>query len=121
MPDFSEVIEELSGAGYTSAEAIQATVAMSKIPQIDSLLQNPVATDYMVRMLLNGFEPVSNQQEALVDGISSFSKREKQCYFMHTMESKTFSAIGEELGVSKSMVQQSIERARKKLGSNKAN
>lgn len=121
MPDFSEVIAELSGSGYTNAEAIQATVALSKIPQIDSLLQNETATDYMVKILLEGFEPDNEQQEILVNGVSSFSKRERQCYFMHVMESMSFSVIAKELGVSKGTVQQSIERARKKLGIQKAN
>lgn len=121
MPDFSEVIEELTGAGYTESEAIQATVALARIPQIDLLLGNPVAAEFMVKVLLRGFEPSNDYQKALVEGISSFAKRERQCYFMHTVEGMSFSKVAAELGISKGSVQQSIERARKKLNSVIAN
>ena len=115
MPDFSEVVEELTGAGYSEAEALQATVALAKIPQIDRLIRNPVVTDFIIGILLDGFEPTSEHQRVLVEGIATFSKRQKECYFKHTVEGMSFANIAKEFGVSKGAVQQSIERARKKL------
>lgn len=115
MPDFSEVLEELSGSGYTRFEAIQATVALSKIPQIEELLQSPVATEYMVKMLLDGFKPMNEQQKVLVDGIASFSLRERQCYILYVAQGMSMGDIAVELEVSKGTVQSHIERARKKL------
>ena len=51
----------------------------------------------------------------LADILSSFSLRERQCYILHVAQGKSMNAIGIELGVSKSMVQQSIRRAKKKI------
>ena len=52
----------------------------------------------------------------LADILASFSLRERQCYILHMAQGKSWSKIADELGVSKSMVQQSIRRARKKIG-----
>lgn len=51
----------------------------------------------------------------MADILSSFSLRERQCYLLHTAQGRTWSSIAEELGISKSTVQQSINRARKKV------
>ncbi|PIC81045.1 RNA polymerase subunit sigma-70 [Sporosarcina sp. P18a] len=51
----------------------------------------------------------------LADILSSFSLRERQCYLLHKGQKKSMSDIAEGLGVSKSMVQQSIRRAKKKI------
>lgn len=51
----------------------------------------------------------------LADIFSSFSLRERQCYIFHVAEKKSMSEIAYELGVSKSMVQQSIRRAKNKV------
>lgn len=51
----------------------------------------------------------------LADILSSFSLRERQCYILHMAQGLSWSKIADELGVSKSMVQQSIKRARKKI------
>ena len=51
----------------------------------------------------------------LADILSSFSLRERQCYILHVGQKKSMSEIAYELGVSKSMVQQSIRRAKKKV------
>ena len=53
----------------------------------------------------------------LADILSSFSLRERQCYILHMAQGMSWSKIADELGVSKSMVQQSINRARKKIDS----
>lgn len=51
----------------------------------------------------------------LADILASFSLRERQCYILHVGQGMSWSKIADELGVSKSMVQQSINRARKKI------
>lgn len=51
----------------------------------------------------------------MADILASFSLRERQCYLLHTAQGMSWSAIAEELGISKSTVQQSINRARKKV------
>jgi positive control factor len=51
----------------------------------------------------------------LADIFVSFSLRERQCYIMHVAQRRSMSDIANELGVSKSMVQQSIRRAKKKI------
>jgi len=51
----------------------------------------------------------------LADILASFSLRERQCYILHVAQGMSMGAIGTELGVSKSMVQQSIRRAKAKV------
>lgn len=51
----------------------------------------------------------------LADILSSFSLRERQCCLLHKGQKKSMSDVGEGLGVSKSMVQQSIRLAKKKI------
>lgn len=51
----------------------------------------------------------------LADILASFSLRERQCYLLHIAQKRSMSDIATELGVSKSMVQQSIRRAKKKV------
>lgn len=53
----------------------------------------------------------------LADILASFSMRERQCYLLHVAQGMSWSKIADELGISKSMVQQSINRARKKIKS----
>lgn len=53
----------------------------------------------------------------LADILASFSLRERQCYLLHVAQGMSWSKIADELGISKSMVQQSINRARKKIKS----
>ncbi|MDW0113779.1 sigma factor-like helix-turn-helix DNA-binding protein [Sporosarcina saromensis] len=51
----------------------------------------------------------------LADILASFSLRERQCYILHVAQKRSMGDIATELGVSKSMVQQSIRRAKKKI------
>lgn len=51
----------------------------------------------------------------LADILASFSLRERQCYILHVAQKRSMSDIANELGVSKSMVQQSIRRAKRKV------
>lgn len=51
----------------------------------------------------------------MADIFSSLSHRERQCYIMHEGARMSMMKIANELGVSKSMVQQSIRRANNKI------
>lgn len=51
----------------------------------------------------------------MADILASFSLRERQCYILHVAQKRSMGDIANELGVSKSMVQQSIRRAKKKV------
>ncbi|MET3657851.1 sigma factor-like helix-turn-helix DNA-binding protein [Sporosarcina psychrophila] len=55
------------------------------------------------------------EKVVLADILASFSLRERQCYILHVGQKKSMSEIAYELGVSKSMVQQSIRRAKNKV------
>jgi len=58
---------------------------------------------------------IKEEKIILADILVSFSLRERQCYILHVAQGMSWSKIADELGVSKSMVQQSICRARKKI------
>lgn len=51
----------------------------------------------------------------MADIFASLSYRERQCYILHEAAGMSWSKIAEELGVSKSRVQQAMNRARKKI------
>lgn len=51
----------------------------------------------------------------MADILSSFSLRERQCYILHVAQKMSMGDIATELNVSKSMVQQSIRRAKAKI------
>lgn len=73
--------------------------AMKKIEIIKSVgIQNPTPGNLAMAKLYKNLSP-----------------REKQCYWMNTVYNKSMNSIGEELGISKSNVQDAIKRARKKI------
>ena len=79
---------------------------MDLIPDIAEQLENEEEKQlYMTK----------EEKIILADILASFSLRERQCYILHVAQGKSMSAIGIELGVSKSMVQQSIRRAKEKV------
>ncbi|HHY74051.1 MAG TPA: sigma-70 family RNA polymerase sigma factor [Bacillus bacterium] len=56
-----------------------------------------------------------SQKKILLNIISSFSLRERQCYILHTAQGLSMSQIADMVGLKKRTVQQYIERARKKV------
>lgn len=61
---------------------------------------------------------LSKEEKVLLKEIfSTFSEREKECYFLYEGHEKSMSWIAERLGLSKRTVQQYIERARMKVES----
>ncbi|MEH7236769.1 sigma factor-like helix-turn-helix DNA-binding protein [Bacillus sp. JJ1562] len=57
----------------------------------------------------------ADQKRVLINILSSFSLRERQCYILHTAQGMSMQEIADELGLKKRTVQQYIERARKKV------
>ncbi|MBM7717238.1 RNA polymerase sigma-70 factor (ECF subfamily) [Bacillus thermophilus] len=55
------------------------------------------------------------QKKVLLNILSSFSFRERQCYILHVAQGLSMSDIAEMLSLKKRTVQQYIERARKKV------
>lgn len=78
---------------------------MDIIPDITEQLEEGPKQLYMTR----------EEKMILADILSSFSLRERQCYILHFGGGLSWSKIAHELGISKSMVQQSIRRAKEKV------
>lgn len=55
------------------------------------------------------------KKKALINIISSFSLRERQCYILYATQGLSMAKIAEMLNLKKRTVQQYIERARKKV------
>lgn len=55
------------------------------------------------------------QKKTLINILSSFSLRERQCYILHVAQGMSMQEIADEFGIKKRTVQQYIERARKKV------
>ncbi|MGG0718694.1 sigma factor-like helix-turn-helix DNA-binding protein [Robertmurraya massiliosenegalensis] len=56
-----------------------------------------------------------DQKRVLINILSSFSLRERQCYILHAAQGMSMQEIADEIGLKKRTVQQYIERARKKV------
>lgn len=68
---------------------------------------------------VDGIENLYNEHTAEIKLFNAeleiLSERERYCYAAHAVESKSYSAIAKELGITKGAVQMYIRRARKKL------
>ncbi len=124
MLKINEIINELDGQGLEQGELLDITTDLTQLSIIkDRIVKrlSPIYSEDEVSDMISIVKRPNVQQIMMNNALLSLSKREKECYFKHTMEQKSFSAIGRELGVSKGTVQQSIERARRKLEFVKAN
>lgn len=79
--------------------------SMDIIPDITEQLEEGPKQLYMT----------AEEKIILADIFASFSLRERQCYVLHFGAGLSWMQIANELGVSKSMVQQSIRRAKQKV------
>lgn len=79
--------------------------SMDIIPDIMEQLEEGPKQLYMTR----------EEKLILADIFAAFSLRERQCFVMHYGGGLSWGTIAKELGVSRSMVQQSIRRAKKKV------
>ncbi|MBB6670262.1 sigma-70 family RNA polymerase sigma factor [Cohnella nanjingensis] len=61
------------------------------------------------------FRLTPEQKEEALAAIRAMSPREFDCFLLHTVEGKSYSEIGRQLGISKRTVQQSVERAKGKI------
>lgn len=78
---------------------------MDFIPDITEQLEEGPKQLYMT----------AEEKIILADIFASLTLRERQCYILHYAAGKSWSLIADELGVSKSRVQQAIIRAKKKI------
>lgn len=116
--EIGEILNELDGNGLNQEDLFTLTKELTTIAEIKERIVHRLSNTYSeaeVNEMISVVKRPNMQQILMKEFLSSLSKREKECYFRHTFEKMTFSSIAKELGVSRSMVQQSIERARKKL------
>lgn len=83
----------------------QSFASMDIIPDITEQLEEGPKQLYMT----------AEEKIILADIFASFSLRERQCYVLHYGAGLSWSKIAYDLGISKSMVQQSIRRAKQKV------
>lgn len=124
MLQIHEIMNELDGNGIEQVEILDITKELTQLSIIKERLVGRLSNLYSEEEVNDMVSIVSvpNMHQVTVERfLSSLSNRERQCYFKYKFEEMSFAAIARELGVSKSMVQQSIERARKKLKIVKAN
>lgn len=118
MHSVTDVIDELRGSGITqeqlfdiSKELTEFTISRKKLY---SRLNHFIDDEELNQILLT-VQTASFQDEFMAKVFALLSPREKQCYLMHTVESKSFGNIAKELGVSKGRVQEAIARSREKI------
>lgn len=118
MVQIHEIINDLDGNGIDSVELLHITEDLTQLAIIKDRIIRRLSHVYEgdeLNEMISVVKKPNDQQIVMADFLSVLSKREKQCYFKCTFEKKPFSLISEECGISKSAVQQYIERARKKL------
>ncbi|GIN89867.1 hypothetical protein J22TS1_09180 [Siminovitchia terrae] len=93
------------GVDKKSVYQIRSLESMDLIPDIEEQLDD-----------VNERKPLMTKEEKniLQDILSSFFRRERQCYLLNVAQGMSWVAIANELGISKSSVQTHIKRARNK-------
>lgn len=119
MINVADVVAELDGNGFNQRELLEISAKLTELAVIRERIVEELSVFYDDDELTDIFgtlkKPSTDQQLLSKLLRESLSKREKQCYLMHTVDNKSMGNIAIELGVSKGAVQQSIERARKKI------
>lgn len=118
MLSVADVVAELGGNSFNDDELLDFSRELTHFLIMRDNLTNAlkeIYEDYELEEMLGSIVMPTRQQQVISNSLTSFSPREKQCYVMYTVDLMSFSAIGRSLGISKSTVQQSIERARKKI------
>lgn len=118
MVRVSEVLKELDGNGFSQEALLEILDQLmlfvdlrdSMYPSLKSVFVKDEIDEILKNIERDDFH------KNIIHRINSLlSEREKECYYLHLLEDKSFAAIAKELGVSRSMVQQSIRRAKKKI------
>lgn len=118
MISVHEVMARLDGNGYEQKVILETANKLNQLAimkeEVTPTLKDVYADDELEE-LLGILKAPTMQQQVLSNALASFSKRQEQCYLMHTVESKSFANIAEELGVTKGTVGVHINRAREKI------
>src|SRR5690625_5255953 len=107
-------IETLSDKGCTDIEAIEIATDLLKVEYLKERFGQQLNNE-LLNEAIQATKEVSDQGQQMLRMLGTLSDREKQCYFMHYIGSRSMGNIAKELKVSKGAVQQYIERARNKL------
>ena len=118
MHSVSEVIQELTGSGYTPEELLDISTELTEFTisreKLHRRLSNEFDPGELDRILLT-IDAASLREEFISNLFKVLSPREKQCYLMHTVEKKSFSQIASELGFTKSATASFMKRANRKI------
>lgn len=94
------------GVDKRSVYQIRSLESMDLIPDITEQLDDENEKKLMM---------TREEKVVLADILSSFSRRERQCYILYTAHGLSMQKIANELCLSKATVQMYISRARKKV------
>lgn len=107
--------QSLNGDGLTEFEAMNTSVEVLMI----SMLKNRLSSLYFDKDKLHDLRdivmPDHPQQKVVYEAMAMFSKRERQCFLLHTVQNMSFGSIAAELRIHRGTVQKYIERAKKKI------
>lgn len=119
MLNVADIVAELDGNGFSQGDILDFSRELTQFTIMKDNLSSflkVVYDDHELEEMLGTIKQPTRQQLILSNSLTSFSKREKQCYVMATVDGKSWGNIAKEIGISKGAVQQYIERARKKIG-----
>lgn len=114
MQKLSEMIQGLSEKGCTDIEAINIGVELFQVETLRRKLNHELDERKTIRIIKHT-RNIGQSEGKLYEMLQVLTEREKQCYLYHYIDRMTFSEIANELGISKSTVQNHIERARDKI------
>ena len=113
-----ELIKDLSRNGMLDIDAIDASIELMKIESLRERLKDGKISKKELETVLVASEKLPSQERIMYYTMDNFSNREKQCYLMHSVEGKSMQKIADELGITKTSVNQYIRRAREKIANN---
>lgn len=118
MRTVSEVIMDLAGNGFSEKDLITLSSNLTQLAdaknKICEQLNDVLEREEIDEILLDVQRP-SRQQLIASLAIDCLAPKEKKYYLMHTVENMSMGKIAKECDVSKGTVQETIERARKKI------
>lgn len=119
MINVQEILDDLNGNGFEQGELLDLSAKLTKMStlrmEIIGLLGGFYDADELLH-IAGSLEVPSIEKVIMSKAFEDLlSRREKQCFLMHTVGIKSWGNIAKEIGISKSSVQTHITRARKKI------
>ncbi|GAB3797489.1 sigma factor-like helix-turn-helix DNA-binding protein [Virgibacillus kimchii] len=108
-------LEEIEGKGLSPYETMNSVVEAMQLHMIKGRLSKLLIDDDKMDELFNTLLPSHEQKTKAIELLTVLSKRERQCYLMHTIENMSMGKIAKELNIAKGTVDQYISRAKDKI------